>query len=155
MWWPGSLSISEKLQTGAERAFFHKAVSGRRSPRKKKRGFEVASILMTRRCVCLAIRHNMRSPRFLLRGFRSPRELTSLALGKLERGVLDEAWRRGQVTVRDIHNAFGERIAYTTLMTTLDRLYRKRLLDRKKDGRAFMYTAAVSRQELSMRSEKI
>ena len=89
----------------------------------------------------------MRSPRFLLRGFRSPRELTSLALGKLERGVLDEAWRRGQVTVRDIHNAFGERIAYTTLMTTLDRLYRKRLLDRKKDGRAFMYTAAVSRQE--------
>ena len=49
--------------------------------------------------------------------------------------------------MRDIHNAFGERIAYTTLMTTLDRLYRKRLLDRKKDGRAFMYTAAVSRQE--------
>ena len=32
-------------------------------------------------------------------------------------------------------------------MTTLDWLYWKRLLDRKKDGRAFMYTAAVSRQE--------
>jgi predicted transcriptional regulator len=94
----------------------------------------------------------MRSPRFLLRGFRSPRELTSLALGKLalgklERRVLSQAWRRNQFTVRDIHHAFGHRIAYTTLMTTLDRLYRKRLLDRRKDGRAFVYRAAVSRDE--------
>ena len=43
--------------------------------------------------------------------------------------------------------AFEERIAYTTLMTTLDRLYKKRLLDRRKDGRAFFYSAAVSREE--------
>ena len=49
--------------------------------------------------------------------------------------------------MRDIHHAFGERIAYTTLMTTLDRLYRKSLLDRRKYGRAFVYRAAVSRHE--------
>jgi predicted transcriptional regulator len=89
----------------------------------------------------------MNTPRFLLRGFRRPREVASLALGKLERQVLDEIWQRREVSVRDIYVAFGEKIAYTTLMTTLDRLFRKRLLDRRKDGRAFLYTPAVSRQE--------
>ena len=90
---------------------------------------------------------SMKAPRFLLRGFRRPREVASLALGKLERQVLNETWRRGEVSVRDIYVAFAERIAYTTLMTTLDRLYKKRLLDRRKDGRAFFYSPAVSCEE--------
>ena len=89
----------------------------------------------------------MKAPRFLLRGFRRPSEVALLALGKLERQVLDQTWQRGEVSVRDIYLAFGENIAYTTLMTTLDRLFRKQLLDRRKDGRAFLYTAAVSREE--------
>lgn len=89
----------------------------------------------------------MKAPRFLLRGFRRPSEVASVALGKLERRVLDEAWQRREVTVRDIYLAFGENIAYTTLMTTLDRLFRKQLLHRRKDGRAFLYSPAVSREE--------
>src|SRR6185369_10609832 len=89
----------------------------------------------------------MKTPRFLLRGFRRPQEVASLALGKLERQVLDQVWTRSEVSVRDVFLAFEERIAYTTLMTTLDRLYKKRLLDRRKDGRAFLYTPAVSQQE--------
>jgi predicted transcriptional regulator len=60
---------------------------------------------------------------------------------------LEEAWRRADLTVRDVYAAFEERIAYTTLMTTLDRLYKKKLLQRRKDGRAFIYSPAVSRQE--------
>ncbi len=70
-----------------------------------------------------------------------------MALGKLERQVLDEAWRRKELSVRDVYMAFGESIAYTTLMTTLDRLYKKLLLHRRKDGRAFLYSPAVSREE--------
>jgi predicted transcriptional regulator len=89
----------------------------------------------------------MKTPRFLLRGFRRPSEVASLALGKLERRVLEEAWHRGEVSVRDIYVAFGEGIAYTTLMTTLDRLFRKQILDRRKDGRAFFYSPSVSREE--------
>ena len=89
----------------------------------------------------------MKTPRFLLRGFRRPREVASLALGKLERQVLDETWLRSEVTVRDIFLAFEERIAYTTLMTTLDRLFKKRLLERRKDGRAFLYSPALTREE--------
>src|SRR6201987_2493846 len=89
----------------------------------------------------------MSPPRFFLRGFRRPSEVASLALGKLERQVLDETWRRREVSVRDIYLALDERIAYTTLMTTLDRLFKKKLLGRRKDGRAFLYTPAVSRDE--------
>src|ERR1041385_8832397 len=89
----------------------------------------------------------MKAPRFLLRGFRRPSEVASLALGRLERQVLDQAWQRDEVSVRDIYLAFEERIAYTTLMTTLDRLYKKKLLDRRKDGRAFYYSPAVSRED--------
>jgi predicted transcriptional regulator len=73
--------------------------------------------------------------------------VASLALGKLERQVLDEAWRSGEVTVREVYTAFGENVAYTTLMTTLDRFYKKKLLQRRKDGRAFLYSPAVSREE--------
>jgi predicted transcriptional regulator len=90
----------------------------------------------------------MKTPRFLLRGFRRPAEVASLALGKLEREVLEQAWQRDEVSVRDIFLAFDESIAYTTLMTTLDRLYKKHLLTRRKDGRAFLYSPAVSRDEL-------
>ena len=89
----------------------------------------------------------MKAPRFLLRGFRRPSEVASLALGKLEREVLEQIWQRREVSVRDVYLHFEERIAYTTLMTTLDRLYKKRLLHRRKDGRAFLYSAAVGREE--------
>ena len=91
---------------------------------------------------------NMKTSQFLLRGFRRPREIACFALGKLERQVLEETWRLGEVSVRDIYRAFDERIAYTTLMTTLDRLFKKKLLERRKDGRAFVYAAAVSRDDL-------
>ncbi len=89
----------------------------------------------------------MKPPRFTLRGFRRPREVVGLALGKLERQVMEEVWRRGDANVRDVHAAFGERAAYTTLMTTLDRLYKKGLLERRKEGRAFLYGPRVSREE--------
>src|SRR5690348_5683725 len=89
----------------------------------------------------------MKTTRFLLRGFRRPREIACFALGKLEREVLEETWRIGEVSVRDIHRAFEERVAYTTLMTTLDRLFKKNLLARRKDGRAFLYSALVSRED--------
>ena len=90
----------------------------------------------------------MKTSRFLLRGFRRPREIACFALGRLERQVLEETWRLGEVSVRDMYRAFDERVAYTTLMTTLDRLFKKNLLERRKDGRAFVYAALVSQEDL-------
>lgn len=92
----------------------------------------------------------MKTTRFLLRGFRRPREIAGFALGRLERQVLEETWRLGEVSVRDIYRSFDEKIAYTTLMTTLDRLFKKNLLERRKDGRAFLYSALVSQQDFDL-----
>lgn len=92
----------------------------------------------------------MKTSRFLLRGFKRPHDVASQGLGKLEREVLTEIWRRQESSVRDIYLAFNKAIAYTTLMTTLDRLFKKRLLDRRKEGRAFLYCAVVSSEELEM-----
>jgi predicted transcriptional regulator len=61
---------------------------------------------------------------------------------------MEETWRLGEVSVRDVYRAFDERIAYTTLMTTLDRLFKKKLLERRKDGRAFVYAPVVSCDDL-------
>lgn len=69
----------------------------------------------------------------------------SSVLGPLEWRVLDALWRRATPgTVRDLQPDFPE-IAYTTLMTTLDRLYRKEILARTKAGRAFVYAPRQSR----------
>jgi predicted transcriptional regulator len=86
----------------------------------------------------------MKRPFFTLRGFKRPGEIASSELGPLEREVMEILWRRSQASVRDIHLVFKERLAYTTLMTTLDRLHKKGLLDRRKDGRAFYYSARYS-----------
>ncbi len=68
-------------------------------------------------------------------------------LGPLEWRVLESLWRRDTaVSVRELTPAFPE-IAYTTLMTTLDRLHRKGVLVRTKHGRAFFYRPRLTRPE--------
>lgn len=64
---------------------------------------------------------------------------------------MEAVWAAGApTTVRDLVPAFPQ-VAYTTLMTTADRLYRKGLLTRQKHGRAFAYTARWTREELDLR----
>lgn len=76
-----------------------------------------------------------------------PSGLSSL-FGALELRVLDALWRRGgEVAVRDLQPEFPGS-AYTTLMTTMDRLHRKGVLQRRMLGRAFVYWPVSSRQEL-------
>lgn len=83
----------------------------------------------------------------MTRFFRSPQP--SLAqLGPLEQRLLQEIWNRGSATVRELIDCADLGIAYTTVMTTLDRLYKKQLLTRTPEGRAFRYAAQVSREEL-------
>ena len=69
-------------------------------------------------------------------------------LGPLEWRVLECLWERpGPASVRDLIPGFPD-TAYTTLMTTLDRLHRKGLLARSKRGRAFYYEPHLTRAEL-------
>ena len=70
------------------------------------------------------------------------------AIGSLEKRVLEVLWACSEpVCVRDLQPAFSKK-AYTTLMTTLDRLYRKGLLERTKRGRAFFYQPKMTRVQL-------
>ena len=78
---------------------------------------------------------------------RQPVELERV-FGALELRVLEALWAQPRPqSVRDLHPLF-EGIAYTTLMTTLDRLHRKDVLEREKVGRAFVYRPRCSREEL-------
>lgn len=71
--------------------------------------------------------------------------------GPLEVRVLDALWEFDcPATVRDLQPRFVS-IAYTTLMTTLDRLHRKGVLDREKVGRAYAYRQRWSRDEFVSR----
>ena len=66
-------------------------------------------------------------------------------LGALESELMERIWARGETSVRDLHEEIASRLAYTTVMTTLDRLYKKGLLERRAVGRAFYYTAKASK----------
>ncbi len=90
----------------------------------------------------------MANAHFLFWGFRPPRELLRARLGTLERRVIEVVWDRDDVTVRDVHAQLEGKVAYTTVMTTLDRLFKKGLLTRTKRARAFAYSAKASREEL-------
>ena len=69
-------------------------------------------------------------------------------LGKLERAVLEVLWDRGEpCLVRDVGEALADRnLAYTTVMTVLDRLEKKGVVRRERDGRAWRYEPAASRE---------
>jgi predicted transcriptional regulator len=69
------------------------------------------------------------------------------ALGHLESTVLEILWTRGESNVHDVIERLSRPLAYTTVMTTLDRLYKKGLLKRRKFERAFLYCPRLSRHE--------
>lgn len=71
--------------------------------------------------------------------FRLLRSSPTPRLGPLEEQLLQALWQRGNATVRELLNDCQLRLAYTTVMTTLDRLHKKNLLARVPEGRAYRY----------------
>jgi len=69
------------------------------------------------------------------------------SLGRLESQLMRILWSRGESKVRDVVQQLYRPLAYTTVMTTLDRLYKKGLLERRMPDRAFLYSAKFSREE--------
>jgi len=68
----------------------------------------------------------------------------------LELRCLTALWHLGEANVQTVRDwlAPEKPLAYTTVMTMLDRLTRKRVLARRKVGRSFVYTPLVSRDEI-------
>ena len=74
--------------------------------------------------------------------------------GELEAAVMDRVWSHaGTTTVREVFDELaGQReIAYTTVMSTMDNLYRKGWLVRERVGKAFRYWPTLTREEYSAR----
>ena len=70
-------------------------------------------------------------------------------LGPLEAHVLCVVWKRGNATVRELLAEGHVKVAYTTVLTTLDRLFKKGLLDRAPDGRAYRYSPRQTQEEFN------
>lgn len=71
-------------------------------------------------------------------------------LGELERAVMEHLWSTDTPqTVRQVHEGLAERsLAYTTVMTVLQRLSKKGLVSQLRGDRAYRYAAASAREEL-------
>jgi predicted transcriptional regulator len=83
-------------------------------------------------------------------------EQPSSRLGDLERALMDHLWAadqqgEGALTVRQVHDqvGIGRGLAYTTVLTVLDRLAKKGLLLQQRDGRAYRYRPVATREELT------
>ena len=85
---------------------------------------------------------------FLFWGFKSSQQILDSRLGALEREVMAVVWKAGAISVREACERLDASVAYTTVMTTMDRLFKKRLLARRKVGRAFLYSATATRDEM-------
>jgi predicted transcriptional regulator len=78
----------------------------------------------------------------------SPRHAL-LDLAPLELDCLNMLWPMGEGTVREIRDALAPRRprAYTTIMTIMDRLARKGIVERRKTGRAYIYKPNLTAED--------
>jgi predicted transcriptional regulator len=89
----------------------------------------------------------MKVPKFTIRG---PRDAVLSSLGPLEQRVLEAAWKLKRANVRGVADELDREFAYTTVMTTLDRLYKKGYLEREMEGRAFVYSPCLTHEEMQI-----
>lgn len=85
-----------------------------------------------------------------------PHTSSAPRLGDLERALMEQLWdsaahRPDGASVREVLEALPAKrgLAYTTVMTVLDRLSKKGLVTRERDGRAWRYTPAGTRESLT------
>lgn len=82
-----------------------------------------------------------------------PKLTTSTRLGELERAVMEYLWSVAPepATVRNVHDHLAQTrtLAYTTVMTVLGRMAIKGTVEQIRDGRAYRYRPAITRDELT------
>ena len=89
------------------------------------------------------------NPKIALRGFRPGARGANHVLGDLESAVMEILWAKPSQTVIEVEDRLREKreIAHTTVLTTMDRLYRKGYLNREKHAKAFVYSPRYTRNE--------
>jgi len=77
---------------------------------------------------------------------KNPQTALRMSLGPLEARVINIQWTRGECTVWQVQEKLLPKAAYTTVLSTMVRLYQMGLLKRRKHQFAFVYSA-VSREQ--------
>lgn len=81
--------------------------------------------------------------------------MKTASLGALEKKIMEVIWRRGKTSVRDVLIGLrAEKLAYTTIATIIQRLYNKGLLERKEEGRGYIYFPKLSKESYSKKIAK-
>jgi predicted transcriptional regulator len=70
-----------------------------------------------------------------------------MTLGPLETEIMNILWGMDEGDVWQVRSGLSKKVAYTTVMTTMVRLFRKGLLKRRKQGHGFRYTAQLSSEQ--------
>lgn len=79
--------------------------------------------------------------------FRPAGQGVGQVLGELETKVMEQVWAKPGCTARDVLEGLRpRRLAYTTVVTILDRLFQKGLVSRHREGKPFVYQAAISKE---------
>jgi BlaI family transcriptional regulator, penicillinase repressor len=75
-------------------------------------------------------------------------------LGELQRTVLETVWELGQATVHDVRDQIKSqrKLAYTSVLTTLQNLERAGWLKHRTEGRTYVYIPTRSRQQAGVGS---
>jgi predicted transcriptional regulator len=83
-----------------------------------------------------------------IQSFKLAEEGLTHIFGELEAKLVEAVWALDQANVQDVIDHLGGDLHYKTTMTVLNRLTEKGVLKRHKSGRAFIYTATASREDL-------
>ena len=82
---------------------------------------------------------------------RSTKGAPFTGIGSLEADILAVVWEKDRTTVRAVYETLRQRrqIAYTTVMTVMNNLVKKHLLDQDKSNIAYIYTPAIPGREVA------
>jgi predicted transcriptional regulator len=81
----------------------------------------------------------------------------AFGLGDLEGSVMKALWEHGELSTPRVHELVGKPrgLAYTTILTTLQRLHRKGFVDRRPEGNLHIYFAALNWDEFAQHRGRI
>ncbi len=77
-------------------------------------------------------------------------------LGELQRAVMEVVWQRGEASVHDVRRQLSRRkeLAYTTILTTLQKLEKAGWLVHRNEGKSYVYVPTRSREQAGAGSVK-
>ncbi len=104
-------------------------------------------ILIMRKNSAIRVQKERMPQTFVIPQFKLNRRGLARFFGSLEARVMEVVWKRETVTVQEVCEVFGRGANYKTVMTVMNRLAEKGLLERKRVSRAFVYSPRVQREE--------